>query len=197
MIPNSNRYLFGRKMQVAFLVKDMDEALALWTEKLGVGPFVVFEHSLGKRDFIHRGKKSPVDIALALSYVGDTQIEFICQNNDAPSIYTDAVKNGFQYGGVHHMGFWPDDLDLAWKELTARGFEEAATIRSPEGQVDVYYFQSPPPLGPMLEIVPMNSARRVYFGKIKSLCERATVEQKVLRFKDKDEFLASLEKQGN
>ena len=67
MTANINRYLFGRKMQVAFLVKDLDEALQLWTEKLGVSPFVVFEHSLGKRDFIHRGQKSPVDIALALS----------------------------------------------------------------------------------------------------------------------------------
>src|SRR5258705_13179195 len=129
------RFKSGRRIQVAFVVKDMEAALALWTEKLHVGPFVVFENSLGNRHFIHRGERSPVQMSLALSYIGETQIELICQKNDAPSIYTEAVQNGLADGGVQHIAFWPDDIDAAWRELMASGFEEIASIRSPTGEV--------------------------------------------------------------
>ena len=190
------RFSLGRKMQVAFLVDDLDEALAVWTEKLGVGPFVVFEHSLGKRDFIYRGQRSSAHISLALSYVGETQIELICQRNDAPTIYTEALSKGFLYGGTHHIAFWPDDMQAAWRQLTAQGFEEVASIRGANGDVDVYYFASPPGLNVMLEIVPMTSARRVYFSKIKALCEQPSVGSNVMRFQDKDDFLNSLAKEA-
>lgn len=179
-------------MQLAFLVKDMDAALELWTEKLNVGPFVVFEKAMGSRHFIHRGQRSPVDLSLALSYVGETQIELICPRNDAASIYSEAVQPGAGGGGPHHIAFWPDDMAAAARELKSQGFEEVASIRSPAGEVDVYYFSSPPPLGLMLEIVPMNSSRREYFSKIKSLCEKSSVDNKVLRFRDKDDFLSAI-----
>jgi hypothetical protein len=190
---SDNRYFLGRRMQLAFLVRDMDAALEVWTDKLKVGPFVVFEKALGTRHFIHRGQRSPVDLSLALSYVGETQIELICPRNDAPSMYTEAMQRGeFGSGGAHHIAFWPDDLPAAFRELTSKGFEEIASIRSPAGEVDVYYFSSPPPLGLIVEIVPMNSARRVYFSKIKALCEQSAGSQKALRFRDKDDFLSSI-----
>jgi len=186
------RFSLGRKLQLAFLVKDMDAALELWTEKLNVAPFVVFEHALGSRHFIHRGERSPVDLSLALSYVGETQIELICPRNDAPSIYSEALQHGIESARAHHIAFWPDDLASAWRELTCKGFEEVASIRSPAGEVDVYYLSSPASLGLMVEIVPMNSARRIYFSKIKALCEQPAIDRKVLRFRDKDEFLSSI-----
>jgi catechol 2,3-dioxygenase-like lactoylglutathione lyase family enzyme len=187
-----DRFFLGRKMQLAFLVGDMEAALKLWTETFQAGPFVVFEQALGSRHFIHRGQRSPVDFALALSYVGDTQIELIFQKNDAPSIYTEAVRDARGNGGAHHIAFWPDDMPAAFRKLTAQGFEEVASIRSPAGEVDVYYMQSPGELGVMLEIVPMSSARRVYFSRIKELCERPDAGQRVYRFKDKDHFLSSI-----
>lgn len=195
-LPNSatdGRFPFGRRMQLAILVPDLDAALEVWTERLGVGPFVVFEQSLGNRHFIYRGERSPAEIALAISYIGDTQIELICQRNDAPTIYTEKRLQEPAAGLPHHMAFWPDDMNVAHRELTSRGFEEVASIRAPTGEIDVYYFASPPSLGLMLEIVPMNSARRVYFSKIKELCEQPSVGKRVMRFKDKNEFLASIE----
>jgi hypothetical protein len=186
-------FFYGRTMQLAFLVSDMDAALKLWTDKLKVGPFVVFEKALGSRHFVHRGERSPIDFSLALAYIGDTQIELICQNNDAPSIYTEARSKGLVDGGAHHMAFWPDDMAAAHRELVSSGFEEVASIRSPAGDVDVYYFSAPSPLGLMVEIVPMTSARRVYFSKIKALCEQSAESQKPLRYRDKDDFLSALE----
>jgi len=189
-------YFLGRRMQLAFLVKDMDAALELWSDKLKIGPFVVFEKAIGSRHFFHRGQRSPIDFSLALAYVGETQIELICQNNDAPSMYTEAWGNGMGAGGgPHHIGFWPDDMEAAARELKEQGFQELDSIRSPSGEVDVYYFSSPPSLGLIVEVVPMNSARRVYFGEIQALCERAKGSQKALRFQDKDHFLKYIAEQ--
>jgi hypothetical protein len=191
-VGEDGRFILGRRLQLAYLVKDMDKALETWTEKLKVGPFVVFEHALGNRQFIHRGERSPVDFALALSYVGETQIELICPWNDAPSIYSEAMPQGADGACAHHIAFWPEDMEAARRDLIEQGFEERASIRSQTGDVDVYYFSSPASLGVMLEIAPMNSARRVYFSKIKALCERPTADEKILRFRDKDEFMASI-----
>lgn len=192
-----SQFFLGRRMQLAFLVRDMDAALEVWTERLKVGPFVVFEQALGNRHFIHRGARSPVDFSLALSYVGDTQIELICPKNDAPSIYTEAMRTGVGGAMAHHIAYWPDDMEAARRELTAKGFEEVASIRSPSGDVDVYYFSAPTELGLMVEVAPMNSARRVYFSKIKELCEQPGGSQKALRFKDKEHFLSSMAAKAN
>jgi len=186
-------FFLGRKLQLAFLVKDMEAALEVWTDKLKIGPFVVFEHALGDRHFVYRGKRSPVDLSLALSYVGETQIELICPKNDAPSIYTEVMHEGFGGGAAHHIAFWPNNMEAARLDLVSKGFEEIASICSPTGEVDVYYFKSPPALGLMLEVVPMNSARRVYFSQIKALCEQASGSQKALRFRDKHDFLKSID----
>jgi hypothetical protein len=40
----------------------------------------------------------------------------------------------------------------------------------------------------------MSAARRIYYGKIKELCERTSGSQKALRFTDKDHYLRSLER---
>ncbi|MNL50474.1 hypothetical protein D3C87_1734930 [compost metagenome] len=76
-------------MQLAFVVPDLDEALHFWTAKMKVGPFVVIEDAMGDRRFLHRGAVSPVEIRLAFSYIGDTQIEVISPSNQAPSPYTE------------------------------------------------------------------------------------------------------------
>ena len=39
----------GRQMQIAFVVKDLDEALRFWTEAMNVGPFVVIEGAMDDR----------------------------------------------------------------------------------------------------------------------------------------------------
>ena len=187
-----DRYFLGRRMQLAFIVSDMEQAIDVWTHTLKVGPFVIFEHAMGDRHFMYRGERSPVDLALALSYVGDTQIELICPHNDAPSIYSDAMRKGLSGAMAHHMAFWPDDMDAARRELTRKGFNEVATIQSPAGEVDVYYFSSPAALGLILEIVPMNSSRRTYFGQIQAQCESADASQAPQRYRDKNHFLEVL-----
>ena len=49
------RELLGPDLQISFVVKDLDAALDFWTRQMGVGPFVVFEKSLGDRRFVLYG----------------------------------------------------------------------------------------------------------------------------------------------
>src|SRR3954447_13489023 len=114
--------MLGKKMQIAWVVSDLDAALAYWTDSLGVGPFVVFERAIGDRKVLHRGEPTAFEMSLAFSYVGDTQIELVHPTNSAPSPYREFLDSGRE--GLHHIGFWPEKFDQAVECLEGRGFSE-------------------------------------------------------------------------
>ena len=76
----------GPVMQLAWLPDDFDAALRHWTGTMGVGPFFLLEN-IKLEDMRYRGAPTDAVFSLALSYWGDTQIELIRPENDAPSIY--------------------------------------------------------------------------------------------------------------
>jgi hypothetical protein len=100
--------IFGPIMQNAFVVDDLDATLDHWVNKMGVGPFYVFEHIRFKEAF-YRGKPAAIDMTAAIGYWGDVQIEFIKQHDDVPSIYREFRGNGLR--GMQHMGVITADLD--------------------------------------------------------------------------------------
>src|SRR5690348_10552039 len=107
------------------VVNDLDAALRYWSEVMEVGPWIVIEASLGDRKLIHRGVQSPVEMSLALSYIGETQLEIITQSNSAPSPYREFLDQGRE--GVQHIGFWPESYEQSCEELERRGFSEVMT----------------------------------------------------------------------
>jgi catechol 2,3-dioxygenase-like lactoylglutathione lyase family enzyme len=179
----------GRRMQVAFVVRDMQEALRYWTETMKVGPFVLFPSSTRDRKFIHRGQPSPVDIDLAFAYVGDVQIEIICQNNDAPSIYREFHASGRE--GMHHLAFWPDDFDASCRALERSGSEMVCSVLDSAGDIAVNYYTAPQHLGVMLELAPMTPDRVRYFGGIKALADHWDGTRPIRVFNSRAEFMAS------
>lgn len=181
--------ILGPQLQLSFVVKDIDAALKFWTEQMGVGPFVVFEQSLGNRRFVHRGAVSDVRMSVALSYRGDTQIEIITQSNSAPSMYSEFFETGRE--GLQHIAFAADDYELACRRLEEAGFEEISSIQMPDGTKNVSYYSGPKHLGVMVEVVPMTPARRIYYGRIKALADAWDGSRPVRRFRDATEFLAS------
>jgi len=181
----------GKQMQLGFIVRDLDEALRVFTEDFKVGPFIIIEEALGDRRFVHRGKESPLQMSLALSYHGSTQIEFITQTNDAPSPYTEFLAEGRE--GLHHIAFYPDDYEQACKDLVAAGFEEVCYVQMPDGSKNVSYFNSPPQIGVMIELVPLTPLRRQHYAGIKLLSESWDGQNPVRRFKTRPEFIAAVE----
>jgi catechol 2,3-dioxygenase-like lactoylglutathione lyase family enzyme len=190
-LPDSRYFpaFLGERMQVGMVVNDLDAALRYWTEVLEVGPWVVIEESLGDRQLFHRGEQSPVQMSLALSYVGETQVELITQTNDAPSPYREFLDEGRE--GVHHIAFWPQDYETAVKELERRGFEEIMTVRTADGEKNVSYFRSPPVLGVMVEVVPLTQARRAYYSAIEALARTWDGDRPIRRYRTRPDFLAS------
>jgi catechol 2,3-dioxygenase-like lactoylglutathione lyase family enzyme len=181
--------MLGTRTQLAFVVSDLEAAVAYWTECMGVGPFVVIEKSVGDRRVVYRGRDTAMDYSLGFSYLGDTQIELIWQFNDAPSPYKDFLDGGRE--GLHHIAFWPADFEAACVELQKSGFKEVCTMYLSDGARNVAYYDTPGLLGAMVEIVPMTPARSAYFGRIKKLVDAWDGSRPLRRFASREAFLAS------
>jgi catechol 2,3-dioxygenase-like lactoylglutathione lyase family enzyme len=182
-------FSLGRRMQVAFVVPSLDEALSFWTQRMGVGPFVVIADAMNDRQFSYRGRLTPVEASLAFSYVGETQIEVIAQTNSATSPYLDFLESGRQ--GVHHIAFWPENPESACRDLVQAGFEEVVAIQTATGGGKVAYYSGPAHLGLMVEIAPMTPERSAYFSAIQALANTWDGSRPVRTYATRAEFLAS------
>jgi len=180
----------GERVQLAFVVKDIDAALKYWTETMRIGPFVVIETARGDRDVFYRGQLTKADMSIAFSYMGDVQIEFIQPNDDEPSIYKEFLGSGRE--GFHHLAYWPGDFEGACAHLSENGFTECSSMRTKEGTLSVVYYEAPGPVGTIVEVVPLTADRAAYFSRFHRLSKNWDgVTRPVRRYKDRPAFLAS------
>lgn len=181
----------GKRMQLGFVVSDLDVAMKYWTETLKVGPFVVFEKAAGDRRITYRGKITRMDMSIAFAYVGDVLIELVMQINDEPSPYKDFLESGRE--GLQHIAFWPPDFAAACADLEKSGFSEICSFYFADGTRNVAYYEPPAFIGTMVEIVPWTDARASYFGRMKSLADGWDGSRPIRRFGTREEFIASTE----
>ena len=137
----------GSVSQVAYVIEDMERALKYWVDVLNTGPFFVFEHAQLEHQR-YRGAPSEVDVTLAVGNSGDTQIELICCENDAPSVYKEFLEAG--RSGIHHIGLMPTDYVAACARYEALGFERA--FECSIGGTDLVYFDTVAVLGHFTEL---------------------------------------------
>lgn len=114
--------LFGDIRQFAFIVNDIDAAMAYWSQTLGVGPFFI-RRDFTFEEFMYRGKACPSPhISYAAANSGAIQIELIQQLDETPSMYRDFItKNG---NGLQHVSSWltRDEYDRHYTNLIKKGF---------------------------------------------------------------------------
>ena len=117
--------IFGGMRQLAFVVRDLDDALDHWTKDLGVGPFHVLR-DVTFSDYRYRGRpaQSP-QLHIGLSWSGTFQIEIIEQVNDAPSAYLDFLNDGRE--GMHHVCGWYDSRE-GYQAARDRALAAGATL---------------------------------------------------------------------
>ena len=180
--------MLGRGMQISYVVADLDSAIGFWTDKLGIGPFVVIEDAATDRQLTYKGKTTPVEFSLAFSYARDIQVELVSPGT-GPSPWRDFLASGRE--GLHHLAFWPEDYDRACEELQRVGFSELCRIETPSG-ISSRYFDSPPAFGAVVELAPATPSRRQLYAAIKGLCERWNGEHPVRRFQTREDCIASL-----
>lgn len=101
-------------VQLAYTVADVDEAVPIWVQRFGAGPFFVLEN-IALRDVVVRGEASSLDHTSAYGWAGDVMIELVQQNCATPSIF-----NNRPYG-LHHTACFADDLDAELARLDALG----------------------------------------------------------------------------
>ncbi len=97
--------------QVSYAVKDIDEVVEAWSSMYGMGPWTYAEN--GGLD----AKGRPWKIMMAFAYVGPVQIELVqcTEGRIFQSRFIDTWGEG-----LHHIGFYVDDLDAAVADLVAK-----------------------------------------------------------------------------
>ena len=125
-------------MQMAYVVKDIHQAMEEWVARLKVGPWFVLDHFTGEHP-VYRGGPSRADMTLAMSFAGHMNIELIQTNDDHPSVYKELIDSrGY---GFHHWGLASADVDADVKRYEAMGMEVAFRAGVPTGG-DVAYMDT-------------------------------------------------------
>lgn len=100
----------GEVMQLAYVPRDIEQALRFWTVVIGAGPFFRLPH-VAYKAATYRAQDSKVDFSVLIGYWGDTQIELIQQHCNSPSIYKAGLDEGRE--GLHHVCILVDDIERA------------------------------------------------------------------------------------
>jgi catechol 2,3-dioxygenase-like lactoylglutathione lyase family enzyme len=106
--------------QVAVVVRDLDRTMKSYTEEFGIAPWAVYTFS---PDWIpemtFRGKEQPYIMKVAFAYVGDMMYELI-ESVQGPNIYEEWLNEHGE--GLHHLGYYVDDIDAAIEEMEDKGY---------------------------------------------------------------------------
>jgi methylmalonyl-CoA/ethylmalonyl-CoA epimerase len=159
--------LAGRSLeQIAFVVKDIDEAQRFFNTKMGIPRFYVIEH-FGNRavEKTFRGQPADHDFTIALAYSGNTQIELI-QHLSGDTCYKEFLDRRGE--GMQHLGFFLEDRERhrqVLSEFASNGFSVLQSGRF--GDASYTYFDTEGAIGAVMEIVYLDQRSRELMQRIK------------------------------
>jgi catechol 2,3-dioxygenase-like lactoylglutathione lyase family enzyme len=141
--------------QVAVVVRDIDEAMRRYVDEFGIGPWMVYTFTpdwIGGMTF--RGREQGYSMRLALAQVGDMMYELL-QPLDGPNSYQEFLDARGE--GLHHLGFFVEDLDAAIAEMEGKGFSLLQSGRAfgVDGDGGFAYFETEGSLGCIVEAIQM------------------------------------------
>lgn len=153
-------------MQLAYVVNDLQEAAARWTNTFGIGPFFIVDRpEIG--DPHYRGRPQGVEISTALAQAGDVHVELVQQHCDSPSCYRDLIPKGKE--GFHHVGVIVEDYEAELARYQAQGFEVA--MSGTFGPMKFCYVDTSPHIFCMVEVLENVPFIHDFFGRIKKAAE--------------------------
>jgi hypothetical protein len=122
-------------IQTAYVVPDIQAAMARWIEDLHVGPWFLFDNFVGD-DPRYRGEPTTSGVAIDMAFAGCMQIELIQPNDDLPSVYKEVIDSrGY---GFHHWGVGSADVEADRMRYLGKGFHEAFRVGVPTGGTVCY-----------------------------------------------------------
>jgi len=144
--------LDGRLFQIAFVVRDLDAALARYTRVLGGAPWRIFTFSAAlHREAVYRG--GPTDFSVRLALNGTSPQYELIQPVRGPGVHGDWLTGRGE--GLHHLGVIVESLDAARERMGAAGYEAVQTGAGfgAGGDGRYAYFDTSNDLGFMVEAV--------------------------------------------
>ncbi len=146
-------------VQFAYIVPDLQKAMAAYTTNLKVGPWFHAE-SYTLTDAVYRGVPSTMRMSLAIAFAGHMSIELIQQNDGTPSVYQEVLeKSGY---GFHHWGLATHDFDKDLAAYRALGYEVALSGRSARG-IRLAYLDTMGTLPGMIELIEFSEAQERFY----------------------------------
>lgn len=130
--------------QVAYVVDDLDTAIARWIEVVHAGPFFRIDNALIE-DMRYRGRPAEAALSLAVGNSGGIQVELIQLLDGAPSVYRELPH------GVHHLALLARDFDADSARLERLGHRVAWSLTLP-GICKVRYHDTLAALGHFIEL---------------------------------------------
>jgi methylmalonyl-CoA/ethylmalonyl-CoA epimerase len=114
----------GKFMQIGFVVKNTEKVLEYYEKTLGLGHF---DTMVGNTE-TEFGKAR---VKFSFAQVGGIQFEII-EVVEGETVYSPFLKQGLE--GLHHLGFYVDDIDKKLKELRQKGIKVLARGRALGGE---------------------------------------------------------------
>jgi methylmalonyl-CoA/ethylmalonyl-CoA epimerase len=143
--------------QIAVVVHDLDEAVARWTEQLGIGPWTAYRLEPPRlQDMRYQGEQVEFSLRHALAWQGEVQFELV-EPLSGPSIFRDHLERHGE--GLHHVGKYVADHPAAVAQALADGFTPLQSARGFGAEGDGAFAYLMPPGVPM--IVELIAAPRV------------------------------------
>src|SRR4051794_11290389 len=110
--------------QVAYVCHEdgFDAALDHWQNALGAGPFWTGQFTLTEMEY--RGSRTSASIRIAVTFLGQSNIEVIAPLDLEPSPWKDGLppRESVPVGGVfHHLGMFVEDFDSRRSALVEAG----------------------------------------------------------------------------
>jgi hypothetical protein len=122
-------------IQNAYVVDDLDAAIARWHAVCGIGPFFVRRH-LQLAEVRYRGRAARLDFSAAYVQAGPVMVELVQQHDAEPSAFRDMFGPGQQ--GFHHVAVVPTDYQALLAHYEAQGCAVAMELRTSSGRGAAY-----------------------------------------------------------
>ena len=104
------------------LMRDLDRAMEHYANDMGIGPWVTYTLSPDWMwDMTVHGKEQGYVYGLALCNVGPVLYELM-ESVRGPNLYEEFLNNHGE--GVHHLGYFVEDIDAEISNMASRGFAE-------------------------------------------------------------------------
>lgn len=146
--------------QIAYVVEDLDAAIASWVEVLHVGPFFRLDDVVIE-DLRYRGRPAETAVSIAVGNSGGVQIELIAPRDRGPSVYRELPR------GVHHLALLARDFEAESARLARLGYDVAWELTLP-GVCRLRYHDAVAVFGHFIELWESTETMRALLEMVES-----------------------------